>query len=308
MAPPRRRVAPGGADPGLFGPASVTWRVMAEPVLGLGASRALLLQTTHPLVAQGALDHSRFAPDPVGRLTRTVAWVTTVAFGTTAQARAACRGLNRRHRAVEGLLPPGHGTRRVRAGTPYAARDAALILWVPAALVETLIVCHDALVGGLTAGDRDRMVCEWNVVARLLGAGAAPAFASWPGLQAWIARDIVDGPVLPGRAAREVAATILGGPPPGDVPLVRRALRPLTRLVVQGLLPEPVRDAYGIRWRRRDAGAHAAALAAIRRSHPWLPPPPRRSPAHQAALARLEGGGSRRARAALRRIVDPQRS
>jgi len=38
---PIRAPAP---DPGLFGPGSVTWRVMAEPMLMLGAGRALLIE------------------------------------------------------------------------------------------------------------------------------------------------------------------------------------------------------------------------------------------------------------------------
>src|SRR5207237_10858708 len=73
-------------DPGLFGPDSVTWRVMREPLLILGAGRALLMQAANPLVAQGALDHSGFDRDQYGRLERTIVWVTLVSFGTTSEA------------------------------------------------------------------------------------------------------------------------------------------------------------------------------------------------------------------------------
>jgi len=48
--PPETAPASGGpapADDGLFGPASVTWRVMAEPVLWAAAFRALYLQALH---------------------------------------------------------------------------------------------------------------------------------------------------------------------------------------------------------------------------------------------------------------------
>src|SRR5207302_5178302 len=74
-------------DPGLFGPDSVTWRVMREPLLILSAGRALLMQAANPLVAQGAIDHSSYQEDPYGRLERTVEWVTVVCFGTTSEAR-----------------------------------------------------------------------------------------------------------------------------------------------------------------------------------------------------------------------------
>ena len=46
------------ADDGLFGPASVTWRVsgdLARPVAGL---RALLMQALHPLAMAGVDQHS----------------------------------------------------------------------------------------------------------------------------------------------------------------------------------------------------------------------------------------------------------
>src|SRR5438552_13811813 len=85
-------------DPGLFGPDSVTWRVMREPLLILGAGSALLMQAANPMVAQGAIDHSNYATDPYGRLDRTIEWVTVVCFGTVAEARRITRRVNRLHR------------------------------------------------------------------------------------------------------------------------------------------------------------------------------------------------------------------
>jgi uncharacterized protein (DUF2236 family) len=61
-----RPLAPGGAE-GLFGPASVTWRVDREAAIFLGAGRALLLQLAHPWVAAAIAEHSRTFTDPIGR-------------------------------------------------------------------------------------------------------------------------------------------------------------------------------------------------------------------------------------------------
>ncbi len=276
-------------DPGLFGPASVTWRVVREPLVGLGAPRALLLQAAHPLVAQGALDHSRFASDPAGRFQSTVRWVTAVVFGTTAEARAACRWVNELHRPVRGRLPRPHATRRVAAGTAYSADDPSLLRWVHAVLIDTLMVSHDAFVGGLSDPDRDRMVREWDGVARLLGLSRSPCWSGWDDLQAEIARAVVDGPVAPGPGSRRVARTILGTPPRGTA---RRALRPLGTLLVTGLLPAPIRAGYGLAFTPLDRLAHAAACRALRRARPHLPAGLRVSPAHRFAQARLAGGGS----------------
>src|SRR2546425_9154992 len=84
-------------DPGLFGPGTVTWRVLREPLLILAGARALLLQAAHPHVAQGAIDHSAYAEDPFGRLMRTFEWAGAVAYGTTTEARAASDKVNRLH-------------------------------------------------------------------------------------------------------------------------------------------------------------------------------------------------------------------
>ncbi|HEU5030016.1 MAG TPA: oxygenase MpaB family protein, partial [Spirillospora sp.] len=63
-----------GTDHGLFGPGSVTWRVMGEPVLLVGGIRALLLQALHPRSVWGTAQNSELM-DPAAawaRLTRTV--------------------------------------------------------------------------------------------------------------------------------------------------------------------------------------------------------------------------------------------
>src|SRR6266567_975371 len=76
-------------DLGLFGPDSVTWKVHAEPIIGLAGLRALCLQSLHPRAIAGVMQNSGYRADPWGRLERTVIYVATVVYGTTAQARAA---------------------------------------------------------------------------------------------------------------------------------------------------------------------------------------------------------------------------
>ncbi len=142
---------------------------MAEPVLMLGAGRALLLQAAHPLVAEGAIEHSTYRTDPYGRFERTVEWVTVVCFGTTAEARAGCRQVNRLHAAVEGRLRRPHATATVRSGSAYSGRDPDLLRWVLATFVDTMLVAHDAFVGTLERG-RPRPV---------RGASGTPSGRSW---------------------------------------------------------------------------------------------------------------------------------
>ena len=273
-------------DRGLFGPDSVTWRVMREPALVLGAGRALLLQVAHPLVAQGAIDHSAYATDPFGRLERTMLWVTFVSYGTTREARAASRQVNRLHRRITGTLPAATSTRRVGAGTAYAATDPRLLLWVHATFVDTLLTTHDALVGGLDAADRDAFVREWHAVARLMG---VPKRLLWPdhaAMTAYIRSEIAEGSVQPGAGSRRIARVILQPPLPSP------ALRPLWDtliFVMAGLLPPSLRRGYGIPWSPAHTAAHLALRTTLRTGGVALPRRFRVSPVYDWAQARVRG-------------------
>jgi uncharacterized protein (DUF2236 family) len=97
--------AAAGSIEGVFGPASLTWRVDREAAVFLGAGRALLLQLAHPWVAAAIAEHSRTFADPIARFHQTFNTVFTMVFGTRDQALAAARRLNRRHAAVTGILP-----------------------------------------------------------------------------------------------------------------------------------------------------------------------------------------------------------
>jgi uncharacterized protein (DUF2236 family) len=273
-------------DPGIFGPGSVTWRVMREPALVLGAGRALLLQVAHPLVAQGALDHSNYAADPFGRLERTMLWVTRVSFGTTREARDASRPVNRLHRRIAGTLPVATATRRVRARTAYSATDPALLLWVHATFVDTMLRSHDALVGGLGAADRDRFVREWHAVARLMGVPARLLWTDHAAMTAYVDAEIARGGVVPGAGSRRVARTILHPPLPSP------ALRPLWDTLVfttVGLLPAPVRRGYGITWTPAHTAAHLALRTTLRTGGAALPRRFHVSPVYDRAHARVRG-------------------
>ncbi|MGH8946356.1 MAG: oxygenase MpaB family protein, partial [Acidimicrobiia bacterium] len=68
-------------DPGLLGPGSVSWMVIADIATFVGGMRALFIQAAHPEVVAGVGDHSDYREDPLGRLSRTSAYVTAATFG-----------------------------------------------------------------------------------------------------------------------------------------------------------------------------------------------------------------------------------
>ena len=74
-------------DDGLFGPESVTWRIMAEPVLWVAGFRALYLQALHPRVMRGTWQNTAFT-DPKqawGRFLRTSEFVRVRTYGSLAE-------------------------------------------------------------------------------------------------------------------------------------------------------------------------------------------------------------------------------
>lgn len=55
-----------GADPGLFGPASVTWQLHSDPIMWVAGIRALYLQALHPRAVRGVIQNSDFRRDAWG--------------------------------------------------------------------------------------------------------------------------------------------------------------------------------------------------------------------------------------------------
>ena len=58
---------PGREDEGLFGPGSVTWRLMNSRIMWVAVLRALYLQALHPRVIRGTLQNAATITEPVRR-------------------------------------------------------------------------------------------------------------------------------------------------------------------------------------------------------------------------------------------------
>jgi uncharacterized protein (DUF2236 family) len=167
------------ADDGLFGPASVTWRIsgdLSAPVAGL---RALLMQALHPLAMAGVDQHSNWREDPIGRLAATQSYLTTVTFGERAAAERAAARVRRIHEHVRGTDPVTGGS--------YDASDPALLLWIHAALVDSSIVARRLFGTPLAGPDADRYVAEMVTAAELVGVPRDQVPASVAALEAYLA-------------------------------------------------------------------------------------------------------------------------
>jgi uncharacterized protein (DUF2236 family) len=219
-------------DDGFFGPASVAWRVstdLATPVAGL---RSLLMQALHPLAMAGVDQHSGWRRDPVGRLAATSAYLATVTFGERAVAEQAAARVRRIHDHV-------HGTDPV-TGRQYAAGDPALLLWVHAAQIDSVLAAGSLVGTALSAADSDRYVAEMVAAAELVGVPRPLVPASVAELERYVAS------VRPGLsctpAAAESMAYLLD--PPGLDEEVAEIWQDVRDAAI-AVLPEWARQMYG---------------------------------------------------------------
>ncbi|MFF0744648.1 oxygenase MpaB family protein [Streptomyces sp. NPDC004111] len=213
-----------GADPGLFGPASVTWQVHGDPMMWIAGVRALYLQALHPRAVRGVLINSTFLEDAWGRLMRTADFVGTLTYGTTEAAERAgarVRGIHRRLRVD----------------------DPELLLWVHCAEIDSYLGV--ARRSGLRMSDAqaDRYVDENRVAARLVGLDPARVPAGTRELAEYFAA------VRPELAAGEDARTVdafLRRPPvaPALVPAREIVWRRVAHLAYASL-PSYAHDLYG---------------------------------------------------------------
>ncbi len=149
-------------DPGLFGPASVAWRVHGDAAMLIGGLRSLLIQTLHPLAMAGVSDHSDYRGDPWGRLHRTGRFIGATTYGNTDTAEAWIELVKRIHDRVVGTAPDGR---------PYEANDPHLLTWVHCTEVDSFLSAFDRYgYGRLTDAEKDRYVAEMAEVGRRLGA------------------------------------------------------------------------------------------------------------------------------------------
>jgi uncharacterized protein (DUF2236 family) len=154
-------------DPGLFGPASVPWRVHSDfTCMLIGGIAALLMQTLHPLALAGVWDHSKFREDMLGRLRRTGQFIAATTFGSRGDAERLIARVQAIHRHIRGQAADGR---------PYSAEDPALLTWVHVAEVSHFLAAYLRYYDPHLSGtEQDRYYAEIALVAERLGATEVP--------------------------------------------------------------------------------------------------------------------------------------
>lgn len=221
-----------------------------------GGTAALLLQVAHPLVAAGVDQHSDFRSDAFGRLVRTLNTTLAVVFGDDRDARAAIDRINRIHARVRGTAADGR---------PYRAHDPGLLLWVQTTLVLTSLRLYEGVMGPLSPEDRQAYWDETKPIAQLLGIPADRLPATVDDLERY-EREMLARDVRPDATSRVVARGVLR-----PVPWLPSVVYWPNDALAAALLPEPLRDPFGLRYgtaERRWFRAVVIAVRALRRIMP----------------------------------------
>jgi uncharacterized protein (DUF2236 family) len=225
---------------GYFASDSMLRRVQGERVLMISGPRALLMQAAHPLAVEGLLAHTDSLDDPYTRLRRTAEVMHTIGFGSRERADRMTRRVRAMHRRVRGELEQAAGP--FPAGTPYAADDPALLMWVLFSLVDSGIVVYERFVGSMSREEMEGYWADYRVVGSLFGLADADMPADLAELDEYRRDMYASGDLVVTNWARKQAREIVLEPP---VPLAVRPLVEAVNFITVGLLPEAIREQYG---------------------------------------------------------------
>jgi uncharacterized protein (DUF2236 family) len=222
-------------DHGLFGPDSVTWRIMREPVIWVAGFRALYLQALHPRVMRGTWQNTSFTKpgEAWGRFVRTTEFVGVRTYGTRAEVDRAARRVRKLHASLTGTDPDG---------TRFRLNEPELLLWVHCGEVASYVDIARRSGVIVSEADLDAFVDEQRRGAAVVGLDPDAVPASVSGLEAYYEE------IRPGLYACPEAKQALRKSFHPDVPAEFRALKlmvpPLNTLAFASL-PRWARKMYG---------------------------------------------------------------
>src|SRR5258708_2875778 len=232
------------ADAGLFGPGSVTWRVMGEPVMWVGGLRAMYLQALHPRTMRATWQNTAFARpgEAWGRFGRTVEFVRVRTYGTTAEVDRAGRRVRLVHARLTGIDADGSVIR---------LDEPELLLWVHCGEIASYANVASRCGMRLSAADLDQFVAEQRRSAAVVGLDPALGPGSLAELDAYYER------MRPGIYACAQAREALLRSYLPDIPWpftgLRLAVPPMNTLAFASLP----------RWARRMYGAPGSPVTAV---------------------------------------------
>jgi uncharacterized protein (DUF2236 family) len=285
---PQGREPQAGEVEGFFGPDAMVRRLHRERLVLFSGVRALLMQACDPLGVVGFQRHSVIFDDPQARLQRTDERMSRIYFGSVEEAEETGRVVRAMHHRVRGKTPARYGP--IPKGTPYAASDPELGLWVLATLADSALVYYERIFGRLAVDERERYWSEYRQVGELLGLPPDSMPATHPELKRYIDGRLGDGSLWISDERREQAVRMILEPPYSG--LLRAAVMPVTetvKLISVGLLPAEIRGLFGFSWDPAREALLRSTLLQLRLGARFWPDPVRLHPAARVAAGERYG-------------------
>jgi uncharacterized protein (DUF2236 family) len=257
------------------GPESLVWqrRLADDRGLLLGGA-TLLLQVAEPTVGAGVEQHSNFKAEPWRRLYGTLLSLTTIVYGTTAEACAEVERLRRMHQSIRGVDAQGRN---------YSALRPAPWAWVHGTLAWAVIRLNEVFRTPFTEAEAEQYWQEWLEVGRLLGVRDGDLPDTYAGFLSLIDETALeDNP-----SVRDVVASVSQIPPPvwlrflGPVWrfFIGRPVGALSRLTTIGALPPSLAAKLDLQLTAREQRRLNRLIALVAGLRRLLPPPLRPGPA-----------------------------
>lgn len=246
---------------------SVLRQVHEERAVGLlYGQRALLMQATHPVAFTGLLAASSGRSAPFKRLARTAQTMETVFFGSRGDADRVTARVRRMHARVRGRTTTAAGPHPT--GTPYAADQPDMMLWILGCLADSALAMHRCFVGPLSRSQLDRYWDDYLLVGELFGLDRVNAPATYSEFRVWFRARLESGDLHVTEEARRLGKEVAFALP---LPARRRPALPAINLAVAGTLPSEVRRMYGIEWTAAHDAAFRSLVLGSRLSRPIVP-------------------------------------
>jgi uncharacterized protein (DUF2236 family) len=271
-------------EEGIFGPASVSWKINRESALFLAAGRAALLQLAHPWVAAAIAQHSRTLNDPIGRFHHTFRVIFTMVFGPAENAFAAARQLHRLHQTITGILPAAAGC--FPQGTSYEANEISALRWVYATLVDSAVVAYELMFPPLSDGEREQYTSESLRMAALFGISHQHLPGTWTEFRQYVDSTVASDTLGVSEATLNLAQRLQSGA--GLIVAPPFWYRALTA----ELLPVRLRAEFALPYGSREQRSAASAIRRLRRFYSRLPSAVRFVGPYIEAQNRLRGRSS----------------
>jgi uncharacterized protein (DUF2236 family) len=282
LAAPARAAAgpPAPADQGLFGPGSVSWRILAEQVMWVAGYRALYLQALHPRVMRATWQHSALARpgEAWGRFVRTAEFIMIRTYGSTAAVEQASRRVRKIHAALVATDADG---------SVYRLDEPDLLLWVHCGEISSYADVARRCGMPLSAADLDQFIDEQRRSAAVVGLDPQRVPGSMAAMDAYY---LGMRPRLEAcTEARQALRRSLTPDLPWQLAGLRVVVPPFAALAFASL-PRWARKLYGTPGSRLTDLSTTLTLRGVYQATSMMPRPLQRWPA---AMFRLGDGSSR---------------